>query len=55
MTYYRPSPDGHIPPLRKKHIRGGHKIIIIADPDDPQVRRLLELLTQDEPTPPLSS
>ena len=35
MTYYRPSPDGHIPPLREKHIRGGHKIIIIADPDDP--------------------
>lgn len=54
MTERPRHPDEYIPPLRSKRVYGT-KLVIIADVNDPQVRRLLELLTQDEPTPPLSS
>ena len=40
------------PPLRSKRVYGT-KLVIIADVNDPQLRRLLDMLAADAESPPL--
>ena len=52
MTERPRHPDEYIPPLRSKRVYGT-KLVIIADVNDPQLRRLLDMLAADAESPPL--
>lgn len=52
MTERPRHPDEYIPPLLSKRIYGT-KLVIIADVNDPQLRRLLDMLAADAESPPL--
>lgn len=52
MTKRPRHPDEYIPPLRSKRVYGT-KLVIIADVNDPQLRRLLDMLAADAESPPL--